>query len=84
MQLEKLDLLEKRLGRFVEQYAQLKEEKSLLQSRLDEQTARLKQLEAQAGQFREERESLRERLDRIMGMVEELEQLQEPDAGEAE
>ena len=84
MQLEKLDLLEQRLGRFVERFAKLKEENLSLHKRLEAQAARLEELETEVGLSRQERERLRDRLDRIIGVVEQLEQLQDGEAGESD
>ena len=47
MQLEKLDLLEKRLNRFIEHFAQLTEENDFLRQRLETQAERLKELESE-------------------------------------
>ena len=77
MQLEKLDLLEKRLGQFVERFAQLKEENAFLRQRLESQTARVEALEKETADYREQKEQMRQRLDRIAGVVERLEQMQD-------
>lgn len=84
MQLEKLDLLEKRLGLFVARFAGLKGENDALRKSLDEREARLRELEAEVGLFRSERERIRDSLDRIIEVVDQLESLQEQDAGEGE
>lgn len=84
MQSEKLDLLEKRLGIFVERFNTLSEENKRLRQSLDSQAARLREMEEEVGQSRLERERFRDRLDRILGVVEQLELLQEHEAGEGE
>lgn len=84
MQLEKLDLLEKRLGLFVARYTGLVEENSSLKRSLEEQSARLRELEAEVGLYRQERERMRDSLDRIISVVEQLESLQEQEGGEGE
>jgi len=84
MQMEKLDLLEKRLGLFAARFTELKEENLRLRRRLDEQTARMREMEAEVGLSRHERERFRDRLDRIIGVVEQLELMQEEEAGEPE
>lgn len=84
MQTEKLDLLEKRLGHFVARFKELEEENRSLRQSLESQAARLREMEEEVGQSRLERERFRDRLDRILGVVEQLEQLQEHEAGEGE
>lgn len=84
MQLEKLDLLEQRLGRFVDRFARLKEENEELRKKLEAQANMIGELEAEVGLSRQERERLRDRLDRIIGVVEQLEQLQDEEAGESD
>jgi cell division septum initiation protein DivIVA len=81
MQLEKLDLLEKRLSRFIEQYAQLKEEKEFLSKRLKTQAERLEELEAEVAAHSGQREKAGEVIGRITGVLDKLELLQASEAG---
>ena len=84
MQLEKMDLLEKRLEQFVERFAQLKEENAFLRQQLESRTARVEELEKETAAYREQKEMMRERLDRISGVVERLEQMQDGGEGVSE
>lgn len=84
MQTEKLDLLEKRLGIFVARFNELTEENKRLRQSLEGQAARLREMEEELGRSHLERERFRDRLDRIIAVVEQLELLQEHEAGEGE
>lgn len=84
MQLEKLDLLEERLGQFIARYRKLLEENNSLKQALEAESLRVKELEAEAGSTRTERERFKTKLDRIINVVEQLELLQEQETGEAE
>lgn len=84
MKLEKLDLLETRLGRFIERHAQMKEENNVLRQRLESQAGRLRELEREVDQLQRVKQDARNRVDRIMGVVEQLEQLQDEESGATE
>ena len=81
MQLEKLDLLERRLSRFIERYAQLKEENELLAKRLQAKANELRDLEAKVVVQRGQREKAGAVIGRITGVLEKLEKLQNSEAG---
>jgi cell division septum initiation protein DivIVA len=81
MQLEKLDLLEKRLSRFIEQYAQLKDENEFLSKRLETQAERLEELEAEVVAQSRQREKASAVIGRITGVLDKLELLQDSSAG---
>ena len=77
MKLEKLDLLEQRLRRFIERHAQMKEDNDVLRQRLESQAGRLRELEREVDQLQRIKQDVRSRVDRIMGVVEQLELLQD-------
>ena len=79
MHLEKLNVLEHRLGRLIENFNRLKEDKALLESRLGEEADKVAGLEKEVGELRQEREAIRERLGRLVEAIERLETL---DAGD--
>lgn len=81
MHLEKLDLLEQRLTRLVDHFNRLKEEKTLLERRLEEKTGRLGDLELEVEEFRKERDVIRERLGRLVETLERLEALEVAEGG---
>ncbi|MEW6487440.1 MAG: cell division protein ZapB [Thermodesulfobacteriota bacterium] len=83
MHLEKLDLLEQRLTRLVDHFNRLKEEKILLERRLEEKTGRLGDLEREVEEFRKERDVIRERLGRLVETLERLEALEAAAGGGA-
>ena len=83
MHLEKLDLLEQRLTRLVDHFNRLKEEKTLLERRLEEKTGRLGDLEREVEEFRKERDVIRERLGRLVETLERLEALEAAAGGGA-
>jgi chromosome segregation ATPase len=83
MHLEKLDLLEQRLTRLVDHFNRLKEEKILLERRLEEKTGRLGDLEREVEEFRKERDVIRERLGRLVETLERLEALEAAGGGGA-
>lgn len=76
MQLEKLSLLEETLDVLIQQFVRLEEDKSLLESRLEEKRRHLDDLEGELGELRQEREIFRERLGRILDRIERLETLE--------
>lgn len=81
MHLEKLNVLEHRLGRLIENFNRAKEDRALLESRLAEQAAKVAGLEKEVGELRQEREAIRERLGRLVESIERLETLDTGDAG---
>lgn len=83
MHLEKLDLLEQRLTGLVDHFNRLKEEKILLERRLEEKTGRLGDLEREVEEFRKERDVIRERLGRLVETLERLEALEATGGGGA-
>jgi chromosome segregation ATPase len=83
MHLEKLNLLEQRLTRLVDHFNRLKEEKTLLERRLEEKTGRLGDLEREVEEFRKERDVIRERLGRLVETLERLEALEVAGGGGA-
>lgn len=82
MQLEKLDLLERRLSRFIERYTQLKANNELLLKRLETQTDELRELKAEVVVQRGQREKAGAVIGRITGVIDQLERLQNSEAGE--
>ena len=83
MHLEKLDLLEKELGRLIEQYERLREENELLRQRLESDTKELSELKDQIVAQESRKRTALEALGRIGGVVEKLEALQNKDVGES-
>ena len=81
MQLEKLSLLEERLDGFIQQFIRLKEDKGLLERKLEEKCKRLDNLEGDFEELRQEREMIRERLGRILERIERLEALEAGQTG---
>jgi chromosome segregation ATPase len=81
MHLEKLNLLEQRLARLVDHFTRLKEEKTLLERRLEEKTGRLGDLEREVEEYRKERDVIRERLGRLVETLERLEVLEAAEGG---
>jgi chromosome segregation ATPase len=81
MHLEKLNVLEHRLGRLIENFNRLKEDKALLESRLGEEADKVAGLEKEVGELRQEREAIRERLGRLVEAIERLETLDAGDVG---
>jgi cell division protein FtsB len=81
MQLENLGLLEESLDRLIRQFLRLKEEKSVLENRLEETSRRLKDLEGEIEGLRQERGLIRERLGRALKKIERLEFLETGEAG---
>ena len=82
MQLEKLDLLERRLSRFIERYTQLKANNELLLRRLESQTEELRELKAEVAVQRGQREKAGAVIGRITGVLDQLERLQNSEVGE--
>lgn len=76
MHLEKLGLLEKRLGRFIERFEQLVAENMRLHERLEAQAQRVRELEEEVGRRREREERVRARVDRFVGIVGKLEEME--------
>lgn len=76
MHLEKLNLLEDRLNRFIEQFTRLKEEKGVLELSLEEKIGRVGDLEREVEELRQERDVIRERLSRLVDLIERLETLE--------
>jgi len=76
MHLEKLNLLEDRLNRLIEQFTRLKEEKGVLELSLEEKVGRVGDLEREVEQLRQERDVIRERLSRLVDLIERLETLE--------
>lgn len=81
MHLEKLNVLEHRLGRLIENFNRLKEDKALLESRLGEEADKVAGLEKEVGELRQERDAIRERLGRLVEAIERLETLDAGDVG---
>lgn len=82
MHLEKLDVLEERLNRLVENFTRLREEKGILERSLQEKVGRIDDLEREVGTLRQERDVVRERLSRLVEMVDRLETLETARSGE--
>ena len=76
MPMEKLNLLESRLNRLIEHFTRLKEERDVLEQRLDENSGRMRDLEGEVVQLRQERDVIRERLGRLIATIERLETLE--------
>lgn len=83
MHLEKLDLLEDRLNRFVQHFARLKEERAVLERSLVEATGRVAGLEREVGELRQERDVVRDRLARLVETIERLEALESGSGADA-
>ena len=83
MHLEKLDLLEKELGRLIELYELLREENELLRKRLESETKQLSDLQGRVEAGESRRRTALEVLDRIGGVVKKLQNLQNKDVGES-
>ena len=81
MQLEELDLLERRLSRFIERYTQLKKNNELLLKRLESQTEELRELKAEVAVQRGQREKAGAVIGRITGVLDQLEKLQNSEVG---
>ncbi len=81
MHLEKLNVLEHRLVRLIENFNRLKEDKALLESRLGDEADKVAGLEKEVGELRQEREAIRERLGRLVEAIERLETLEAGDVG---
>ncbi|MDW7711948.1 MAG: hypothetical protein SCH98_15900 [Deferrisomatales bacterium] len=81
MHLEKLNLLEQRLTRLADHFNRLREDKTLLERRLEEKTRRLGDLESEVEEFRKERDVIRERLGRLVETLERLEALEATEGG---
>lgn len=81
MQLEKLDLLERRLSRFIERYTKLKANNELLHKRLQTQSEELRELKAEVAVQRGQREKAGAVIGRITGVLDKLEQLQNSETG---
>lgn len=74
--MEKLDLLEARLNRLIEQFTRLKEERDVLEQRLGETSGHMRDIEGEVSQLRQERDVIRERLSRLIATIERLETLE--------
>lgn len=74
--MEKLDLLEERLNRFIDLFSRLREEKSVLEHSLDEKIGRLNNLENEVGKLRLERDVIQTRLGSLIDLVERLQAIE--------
>lgn len=81
MQLEKLELLERELGRFADEYARLREENKTLQERLQAQTLEIRELKEELGGMDAKETKARQSLARIEGIVARLKELEKASAG---
>ncbi len=77
MHVEKLNLLEKRLEKFVECFAQLKEDNEALRLHLESKSDRIVELEAEVDGLKRRREQFRVGVDRVNAVVKKLEQYRE-------
>ncbi len=82
MHLEKLDVLEERLNRLVENFTRLREEKGVLERSLQEQVGQMSDLQREVVTLRQERDVVRERLSRLVEIVDRLETLETARSGE--
>jgi chromosome segregation ATPase len=76
MHLEKLNLLEERLNRLIENFTRVREERNVLERSLDEKLGRMRDLEREVEELRQERDVVRERLGRLVETIERLETLE--------
>jgi len=75
MSLEKVEVLESRIGKVVELVKELKDEKELLESeveRLQGELASKRALEEELGRLRSEKEQVKQRLEGILSGIEGL------------
>ena len=72
MDLDKLEQLEFRVERLVEQHQRMKKAMVQAETQLQERDAQFKSLNERLQRYEREREALRERLTRIIGEFEEL------------
>ncbi|MHB8764529.1 MAG: hypothetical protein ACYDA8_09380 [Deferrisomatales bacterium] len=81
--MEKLSLLEDRLNRLIGHFTRLKEERGVLERRLEGHVGRVADLEREVGELRQERDVIRERLGRLVDVIERLEALEAAPENEA-
>lgn len=81
MHLEKLELLERELGRFADEHERLREENKGLRERLELQTLQIGGLQEELERLRSRKEKMRDCLARIEGVVGKLRDLQLKEAG---
>ena len=71
-EMEKFDILEEKIGRLVDAYSALREEKSILGERLAEKELEIQKLKEKISLLSREREAAREKVEGLLNRVDRL------------